>query len=145
MLKKTITYKDYNGASRTEDFFFHLSQAELAELELSENGGYTEWVKSIVNAGDSKTLAKIFKDIIMKAYGVKTPDGKQFLKIDRDGYRLANDFVQTEAYSVLYMELITDDKKAAAFMNGLLPEEAKEMLAEAKQNEQASHHPALKG
>lgn len=145
MLKKTITYKDYNGVSRTEDFFFHLSKAELAELELSENGGYTEWVKSIVNAGDFKTLAKIFKDIIMKAYGIKTTDGKQFLKVDRDGYRLANDFVQTEAYSVLYMELITDDKKAAAFMNGLLPEEAKERLAEAQKNEQASHHPALNG
>lgn len=98
MLEKKIEYTDFNGTKRDELFYFNLTEAELAELELSENGGYTEWVKHIVNAGDSKTLAKIFKDIILKSYGERTPDGKMFVKVDKDGYNLCNNFVQTAAY-----------------------------------------------
>lgn len=144
MLKKTIKYTDFNGVERTEDFFFNLTEAELAELELSENGGYTEWVKSIVNAGDSKTLAKIFKDIILKSYGEKTPDGKMFVKKDKDGYDLCNNFAQTAAYSALYMELITDADKASDFMNGIVPPELLKRAQEQQARQTNAQHPALK-
>lgn len=144
MLKKTITYSDFNGNKRTEDFYFNLSEAELAQLQLSENGGYTEWVQDIANAGDNKTLAQIFKDIIMLAYGEKSTDGKYFFKQDPDGRSLANRFAQTEAFSVLYMELITNTDAASAFMNGIIPEELKKKAAEAKSANDTSMHPALK-
>lgn len=143
MLIKPITYTDFNGEERTEDFMFNLTEAELTQLQLSENGGYTEWVKSIANARDNKTLAKIFKDIVMLAYGEKTPDGKFFRKTDKDGYNLVNDFIQTEAFSVLYMELVTDPDAAAAFMNGIMPESLKAKMAENQKIEQKQTHPAL--
>lgn len=144
MIKKTIKYTDFNGVERTEDFWFHLTKAEVAQLELSENGGYAEWVKSIANAGDSKTLAKIFKDIIMMAYGEKSVDGKYFRKFDNDGYKLVNNFIQTAAFSELYMELITDPDKASKFMNQILPEDMVKEAEEMRRLEQEKNHPALK-
>lgn len=116
MLKKTITYKDYNGVERTEDFYFNLSKAEIMEMELSVDGGWTEMVKKVASAKDGPTIMKIFKDVIGKAYGEKSADGKYFEKSDEISRR----FFQTEAYSDLFMELVTDAKKAADFMNQIV-------------------------
>lgn len=121
MLKKPIKYVDYNGVERTEDFYFNLSKAELMELEMGTTGGFSEMVKRIVAAQDQPTLMKIFKDFIVKAYGEKSADGKHFMKYDAAGNLLANNFVQTEAYSVLYMELITNADAASEFINGVVP------------------------
>ena len=118
MIKKTITYEDYNGVSRTEDFYFNLSQAELAEMELSTLGGFSEMIKRIVDAKDTPSLIKVFKDILFKSYGVKSPDGRRFIKSPE----LSLEFSQTEAYSQLYMELATDAEKASNFINGVIPE-----------------------
>lgn len=117
MLKKTITYTDYNGNSRTEDFYFNLTEAEVTEMELSVNGGLTEMIKRIVAAQDNKQIIETFKDIIMRAYGEKSPDGKRFIKTQE----VKDNFAQTEAYSKLFMELATDDKAAADFINGIIP------------------------
>lgn len=117
MLKKTITYIDYNGNKRTEDFYFNLSKAELTEMEMSTTGGWTQWVERIVKAEDVATLSKLFKEIVLKAYGEKSLDGRRFIKSEE----LATAFSQTEAYSNLYMELVTDAKAAANFMNGIIP------------------------
>lgn len=121
MIVKTITYSDYNGSSRTEDFYFNLSEAEAMELEMSTTGGLAEMIRGIVAAQDVPSIVKIFKEVILKAYGVKSPDGRMFVKIDATGHRLADDFMQTEAYSKLFMELATDADKAAAFVNGIVP------------------------
>lgn len=118
MIKKTITYTDYNGEERTEDFYFNLSKAEIMEMELSIDGGYVEMVNKIVAAKDVPALVKLFKEIIFKAYGKKSADGKRFEKSEK----LSTEFSQTEAYSELYMELVMDDEKAAEFMNGIIPE-----------------------
>ena len=80
MLKKTITYKDYNGVERTEDFYFNLSKAEAMEMELSITGGLTEMIRKIVAAQDTPTIIATFKQIILKAYGEKSPDGRRFIK-----------------------------------------------------------------
>ena len=117
MLKKTITYTDYNGNERTEDFYFNLSQAEIAEMELSTVGGFGDMVKRIIDAQDVPAIAKTFKDIIFKSYGEKTPDGKRFVK----SKELSEAFSQTEAYSVLFMELATDADKGSEFVNGIMP------------------------
>ena len=117
MLKKTITYTDYNGSERTEDFYFNLSKAEVMEMELSTAGGLAETIKRVVAAQDQPAIIKIFKDLILKAYGEKSLDGKRFRKTDE----LREEFAQTEAYSILFMELATDDKAAADFVNGIVP------------------------
>lgn len=121
MLKKTIKYTDFNDVERTEDFYFNLSKAELTEMQLSENGGLAELIKSIVNTGDSAAIMDIFKKIILKAYGIKSVDGKRFIKTNESGQPLATEFEQTEAYSVLFMELASDAGAAANFIKGIIP------------------------
>lgn len=118
MLKKTITYTDYNGMERTEDFYFNLNQAEITEMEMSISGGMAEAIRRIVAAQDAPAIIKTFKEIVLKAYGEKSPDGKRFIKSDD----LSTAFSQTEAYSQLYMELATNAEAAANFVNGILPQ-----------------------
>ena len=131
MLKKIITYIDYNGVERTEPFYFNLSKAELMEMELGVTGGMTEMLDKIIAAKDAPSLMKTFKEMIMKAYGVKSDDGKRLIKSEE----LSIAFTQTEAYSVLFMELITDDKAAADFVNGIIPNEIQtEVAAQTAQN-----------
>lgn len=117
MLKKTITYTDYDGNERTEDFFFNLSKAEVLEMEMGINGGMTNLIKKIVADQDMERISKCFKDIIMKAYGEKSLDGKYFTKSPE----LSARFAQTEAYSELFLELLDPDK-AALFINAILPQ-----------------------
>lgn len=117
MLKKEITYTDYNGTQRTENFYFNLNKAEIMEMELGTTGGYTELVQKIIEAQDTASLIKIFKDLILKSYGEKSLDGKRFIKSEE----ISAGFAQTEAYSELFMELATDDKAAADFVNGIIP------------------------
>ena len=126
MLKKTITYKDYNDVERTEDFYFNLTKAEIAEMELSVSGGFAEMIDRIVSTKDTPALAKIFKEFIKKAYGVKSPDGRRFIKSEE----LTTEFTQTEAYSQLYMELATDDLKAVQFIEGIIPGDVREKFIE---------------
>lgn len=117
MFKDTRTYTDYNGVSRTEDFYFNLTEAEVMEMELGTAGGLAEMIKSIVAAQDAPSIIKIFKDLILKAYGEKSPDGKRFIKSEE----LSIAYSQTEAYNRLFMELATDADKAAKFVNGIIP------------------------
>ena len=117
MLKKTITYTDYNGVECTEDFYFNLSKAELMEMEMSTAGGLAEKIQKIVAAQDAPSIIKVFKELVLKAYGQKSPDGKRFVKSDE----LATAFSQTEAYNQLFMELASDADAAAEFINGIVP------------------------
>lgn len=124
MLKKTITYVDYNGSERTEDFYFNLTKAEITEMELSKTGGLMETINRAVAAQDAPTIIKIFKELILKAYGEKSLDGKRFIKNDS----IREDFTFTEAYSQLFMELSTDANAAANFIKGIIPADmAKEL------------------
>lgn len=118
MLKKTMTYIDYNGNERTEDFYFNLTKAELMEMELSVNGGLEATIQSIIAAQNTAKLVEIFKDLILRAYGEKSLDGKHFVK----SKEISAAFSQTEAYSDLFMELATDADSASAFVNGIVPE-----------------------
>ena len=122
MLKKTIKYKDFNGNEREEDFYFNLMQSEIAELELSTVGGFTESIQKIIQTQDGPEIIKQFKKIILKSYGEKSADGKRFIKSDE----LSEAFSQTNAYSELFMELATDDEAASAFINGIVPDELKQ-------------------
>lgn len=132
MLKKTLTYTDYNGNERTEDFYFNLTKAEIMKMEMSRSGGLAESIQRIVAAQDQPAIIAIFEELIQAAYGVKTPDGKGFIKRKED----LEAFVATEAYSDLFMELATDADKASEFINGIVPVD----LAAADK----ANHPALK-
>lgn len=117
MLKKTVTYVDYNGVERTEDFYFNLTKAEVAEMELSVQGGFSKMLEEIVASKDNVQIVNLFKQMVLKSYGEKSPDGRRFIKSDE----IAQAFAQTEAYSEIFMELALDEKKAADFVNGILP------------------------
>lgn len=125
MLKKTITYEDYDGNTRTEDLYFYLSKAELTEMELSTPGGFTKKLESITQAQNGAEIMKVFKEIILKSYGEKSDDGRSFIK-KRNGVRLAEEFEQTEAYNQLFTELLLDPDKAASFINGIMPKDLME-------------------
>lgn len=121
MITKEITYTDYNGQERTEKYQFNFTKAELTEMELSVNGGLSAMMERIKETDDRPELMRIFKDLILKAYGVKSADGKRFVKSDE----LRTEFSQTEAYSELYMELMTNTESAITFFNGLIPNDIK--------------------
>lgn len=119
MLKKTITYTDYDGNERTEDFYFNLTKAEILEMDLSASGGLEKLIQKIIAEQDGAKIVKIFKEIILKSYGEKSLDGKRFIKNDE----LTEAFTQTEAYSNLFVELASDSKAAADFVNGIVPKD----------------------
>lgn len=117
MIKKTIAYTDYNGNQRKEDFWFNLTKAEVARMEMSTEGGMAEMINRIVAAQDVPSLISVFEEMIQKSYGVKTPDGRGFVKRKED----LENFMATEAYSELFMELVTDADAAAKFLNEIIP------------------------
>lgn len=126
MLKKMIKYTDYNGVEREEPFYFNLSKADLVEMEMSVDGGFAEFVTKVVQTKDQKELMRLFKSFILKAYGEKSDDGKHF----RKGKEISEAFASTEAYSELFMELLSDSDAAAKFINGLAPAGMSNMNAE---------------
>lgn len=118
MIKKTVTYKDFDGNERTEDFYFHLTEQELTEWELSIDGGLSGVLKRITQSTDTRKIMEIFKELLIRSYGVKTSDGRGFIK----NKEVLDNFTCTQAFSDLYMELATNDKAASEFVNGVIPE-----------------------
>lgn len=125
MIKLTRTYTDFNDVERTEDFFFHMTKAEVMKMEMSTGGGMAEMIQRIVAAQDIPAIMKIFEDLVLQAYGQKSPDGKRFIKTPE----LTEEFKQTNAYSDIFMELATDADKAAEFVNGIMPADLQKDIA----------------
>lgn len=123
MIKKTYTYVDYDGNERTEDFYFNLTDAEVAELQLSVDGGLQKSAERMAQRQQSSEVIKLFRDIILKAYGEKSLDGRRFIK----SAALSEEFHQTEAYNKLFMELLTDTtgESAKRFFEGVHPNTVK--------------------
>jgi hypothetical protein len=117
VLKKTITYEDFNGETVVEDHFFHLSKAELVELELSHEGGLSVSLQKIIDSEDGKAIIAEFKNIILTSYGKRSDDGRRFIK----NQTFRDEFESSEAYSTLFMELVTDADAAVEFINGIIP------------------------
>ena len=117
MIKKTVTYVDYNGVERTEDFYFNLSKAEVAEMELSVEGGFSKMLEEIIASKDNVKIVNLFKQMVLKAYGEKSADGRRFMKSEE----ISKAFSETEAYSEIFMELALNSDQAAAFVNGIMP------------------------
>lgn len=117
MIKKTIKYTDYEGNEREEDFYFNLSKAEITMMELEQTGGLIRTLTKIMEEQNSKKMIEYFKDLVLRSYGVKSPDGRKFIKTDE----VRDDFEFTEAFSQLFMELAFDAEAAADFVNGIMP------------------------
>ena len=131
MLKKTITYTDFNGNEVTEDFYFNFTKAEVIEMEASAEGGYGEMIKKIAEEKNVSLMMKTFKEFILNSVGVKSEDGKRF----RKSKEYTEEFASSEAYSVLFTELCTDADAATAFISGIFPLDAdqrKQFLEQAK-------------
>lgn len=126
MLKKTITYEDWNGNIRTEDFYFNLTQVEIIELEFNVVPGtsLSESISDLVKANDMTTIISTIKKILLYSYGVKSSDGKRFIKNDD----IRDSFEQNPAFDILYMELATNSEYAADFIAGIIPSSAKQKL-----------------
>lgn len=118
MYKKTITFTDYNGVERTEDFYFNLNESEVMKLEMRVPGGLTAMMQRIVQKLDAQQIIDTFEDLIRQSYGEKSPDGREF----RKDSGLVERFMQTEAYNKLFMELCTDSKAASEFFNSIIPQ-----------------------
>ena len=117
MLKKTITYNDYNGNERTEDYYFNLQEAEIMKLEMGINGGLTAKINRIIAAQDVPEIMKVFDELIGVSYGIKSPDGREFIKSPE----ITKSFMQTEGYNKLFMDFVTKEGFAANFFNELIP------------------------
>lgn len=117
MLVKTIEFEDYNGVKRTEDFYFNLSKADIIEMELGVDGGLDTKIKRLTQTMNGPEIMKLFKEVIFKAYGVKSDDGRRLIKSEQ----LSTEFSQTEAYSELLMELLSDPEAAASFIKAIIP------------------------
>lgn len=116
MIKQTFTFVDYAGTERTETHYFNINEAEALEMEMSTSGGLTQMIRDIIDAQNMPEIIKLFKDLILKSYGKVSPDGRRFIKSEE----LRNDFMQTEAYSQLFMKLSTDTNAASEFVNGVI-------------------------
>lgn len=124
MLKKTVTYTDYNGVERTEAFYFHYNEAEILDMEMSTEGGFAERIQKIIDAKDQVSLMQVIKKFVIDAYGVKSEDGKRFIKNDK----VKTEFLESPAYSKIWMELVMDDEVAADFVNNVIPSDMKGTL-----------------
>jgi len=126
MLKKTITYEDWNGTERTEDFYFNLTRVEVMELEygIGDSTSLTESISRIVKSQDMGTIIRTIKEIILKAYGQKSSDGLRFVKNDE----IREAFEQNPAFDILYMEMATNPEYAAEFITGIMPASLRENL-----------------
>lgn len=134
MIKQTITYTDYDGVERTEDFYFGLSKTEIMEMQFSTQGGYDALLDRIIKSKDVKSLFSVFKDLVLKAYGIKSDDGKRFIK----SKEISEEFVQSPAYDYLFTKFMTDTDAAAAFVKGVLPSDVSKMLADIEAGKEPS-------
>ena len=125
MIKKTVTYTDYNEEQRTETFYFHYTEAEILDMEMSEEGSFVDRIQRIIDAKDKTALMKLIKKFVIDAYGVKSEDGKRFMKNDE----LKTAFLECPAYSDIFMEMVTNDEIAAEFVNGVIPSTMKDRVA----------------
>lgn len=130
MVKQEVTYHDFTGAERTEEFYFNISMNEALKWQNSADGGVGEKIRKIINASDNKEIISTYEEFILVAYGEIADDGRAFIKYDENGHRLADRFKQTAAYDALLTELLFDQEKAEKFVSGVVDPELSRRIAE---------------
>ena len=130
MYKIREKYEDYDGNERVEEFYFNLTKAEITDMELTTEGGMSAMLNRIIAAKDTSKRIAVFKDLILRSYGQKSPDGRRFIKSDE----LTKEFTETPAYSQIYLRLATDDKAATEFVNNVIPKDLQKEVKAAQGN-----------
>ena len=133
MYKITKTSTNFNGEEITRDYYFNLTEAEIVNMQLGKSGGLYDYLMTIINAKDQPNIIATLNKIVLEAYGEKSADGEYFVKTEE----IKSKFKSTQAFSDIYMELAFDDVKAAAFINGILPNKEKMKSKIAKMAEKA--------
>ena len=124
MYKKTVEYEDFNGDKVKEDLYFNLSKAELLEMNFRSKGGLKNYIEAIINTNDQNALTDIFKSLLLKSFGIKSPDGRKFMK----NAQIREEFECSIPYDIMFTTLSSDAKEAAAFVNGIIPKELAEEM-----------------
>lgn len=145
MLKKVVNYEDFNGVNQTEECFFNLTKTELIEMAMDLPEGVSESVGDDPNNIDedkavgklmetmgNKGVLKFIKDLVLKSYGVKSDDGRRFMKVDENGKPLSIEFSQTMAFEAIIDEFMSNDIAAANFVNGIIPSSVADKIPAAK-------------
>lgn len=122
MIKKTVKYEDFNGVERSEDLYFNLTKTELQNLNFRHYGTYAEQLQGIVDSKDIRLITELFNEIITRAYGIKSEDGRNF----RKSPQITEDFITSAAYDALMTEILSDESKAAELFVGALPKDLQE-------------------
>lgn len=130
MVKKVFKFKDYNDEDREEVAYFNLEKSELSEWATSVNGGMDKLIQRMISEKDTSKLMDLFKELILKSYGEKSLDGRYFDKEDENGKPLYRKFYRSKAYSILLMDLISDPKVAADFVNSVIPADMAKQINE---------------
>lgn len=117
MLKKTVKFKNYDDVEITKDLYFNLRKDELISMQFEENGGLDKLLTKMQNEKDSKEIMKMFEKILKASYGEKSPDGNEFIKSEE----VWNRFKSSNAYEVLFMELVSDANKLSQFIESVIP------------------------
>lgn len=125
MYKKVIKYTDFNDVEREEPFYFNLSKAELTRMSFSHGGGFQDFLQKLIDTKDTTKLYEIFEQLVQMSYGVKSDDGRRFIKNEE----VLNDFTQTDAYSELLVELLGSAEAASEFVTGIMPKDISEEVA----------------
>lgn len=133
MLKRLITYKDFNGNEVAEEFFFNLSETELIEMEVEYKDGLAAMLQKLIDSKNGKEIISYFQNIVLMSYGQKSEDGKRFIKSDE----MRSEFKQTAAFNALFMELAMNDEAGATFVKGILPPELVKGVDEANEKAEA--------
>ena len=129
MLKKKITYTDYNGMERTDNFYFNMTEREIVML-LARLGveDLKEYANKLAESGDLKSMFSFVDDIILSSVGAKSEDGKRFVKTQK----IRDDFEQSEAYNVMFMDFLQNPSSASSFASAIVAKaKAKPSLADA--------------
>lgn len=129
MVKKTITFLDFEGKEVTKDFYFNLSKMEFRVLDRKIPGGLQNMIDQIMKEKDEDRLIDLLDTLILESYGEKSEDGR-FVKEDRVGRRLSSFFKISEAWDVLFMNLVSDEKELHDFLMGIVPKDVAEKAAE---------------
>lgn len=124
MYKKELTFKDYDGKQRTETLLFHLNEVELVDIEVDKGPkGMLGYLENIQKTENTAEAVRFIKDLLRKSYGIKSDDGRQFIKSDA----IWDDFSQTAAYPAMFALLVQSEVELEAFITGLPPAESRAM------------------
>lgn len=153
MIKRTVTYEDFNGVTHTEDLYFNLTKTEMSKIVLEEAkfdpdgnqdeesmNAFSDRLREIGRSGDGKKIIDMFEWLLKISYGEKSEDGRRFVKNDE----VYEDWRYSASYDQFWQDLmLSETGDMVEFINGIIPADL--MKAAENDPEFQSHRKALEG